>query len=344
MKTLLKVGLAAVALLASISAYAMRGGNNTPTLYAVTNLGQGRAFKASNPDATGEFLVVGGTADPTVFRRPTVWTVSTDGAVVDVFVYSTLAGNAIDVNDHGMVVGNSNSGVFVDVPGVGIKFPPGALEVFGVNNHGVVVGMTSGPDGISGGVWSVDPTGTITGPVLTTLGPGIAFIPLDINDDGTMAGYVLNRGSSGSAVVSSAAIAEFDRDGELDVTVLGVLHPGDTASSASSINSDGVVAGLSSGKSSSAFLWDPEQPGKLTSLGDAFDPTDINDNVQVVTASANKANVVFGVVSLNGKLTDLNTLLVAPLNDTVDIAGGINNTGHIVGQLLSGNAVVLTPQ
>jgi uncharacterized membrane protein len=349
MKTLLKVGLAAVALLASISASAMRAANNTTTLYAVTNLGPGGAFKASNPDANGEFLVVGATRDSNNISRPTVWTVSTDGAVVDVFVYSTLAGNAIDVNDQGMVIGSSNSGNFVDVPGVGVRFVPGAGQVLGVNNHGVVVGSTgdpSGPDGVSGAVWYVDATtGGITGPVLTSIDARETFIPRDINDEGAMAGFVLSVGSSGNTSVS-AAVAEFDGNGELEVTNLGELHPRGTGSSAWSINSDGVVAGFASQKDSpsSVFLWNPAQPHELTSLGQAFYAPDINDNGQVVSAADNTANVAVGVVSLNGNLTDLNTLLVAPLNDTVESAAGINNTGHIVGLLQSGNAYVLTPQ
>src|SRR5262249_32894417 len=149
-----------------------------------------------------------------------------------------------------------------------------------VNNLGFVVGLTgdpSGPFGISGALWAVDPTGAITGPVTMTIGPGVAFIPQDINDDGTMAGYVFSPGSDGSST-SFAAIAEFDRDGELDVSNLGVLHPGDTGSAATSINNDGLVAGYSSGKTKSAFLFDPSQPNKLTSLGTQVLAGHINDN------------------------------------------------------------------
>ena len=343
MKTLLKVGLAAVALLASLGAFALRADNRPPTLYAVTILGPGNAYKASNTDASGEFLVVGGTPDPNVIVRPTVWTVSTDGTVVDVFIYDTLgSGQALDVNDHGMVIGSSSSGDFVDVPGVGIKFVNGSVQA--VNNLGVVVGFTSdpsGPDKVSGAVWYVDPQGGLTGPVLTTVGPGVTFMPNDINDEGTMCGFILTAGSSNIF----AAIAEFDRDGELDVTNLGVLHPGDTGSNARSINSDGIVAGDSGNSSgSSAFVWDPSHPNKLTSLGEGVAAPDINDNSQVAFSTVNKANVTIGAICQNGKTTDLNTVLAAPTNDTIELANGINNTGHIVGLLQSGNACVLTPQ
>jgi hypothetical protein len=251
---------------------------------------------------------------------------------------------ATDVNDDGLVIGISNLGSFIDVPGVGIEFPAG--QVIAVNNHGVVVGLTgdtSGPSGISGAVWFVDATGAISGPVRTTIGAGVAFIPQDINDDGIMAGDVLSVASDGSSS-SIAAIAEFDHNGELHVTGLGVLHPGDTGSTAWSINNDGLVAGTSNGKANSAFLFDPSQPNKLTSLGSQFQHPGINDNAQIVFTSINKANALVGVIWQNGKTTDLNTVLTAPLNDTIVLAVGVNNTGRIVGIMRSGNACILTPQ
>ncbi|MGE5191725.1 MAG: hypothetical protein ACM3U2_04435, partial [Deltaproteobacteria bacterium] len=108
MKTLLKVGLGAAALLACVGTFVVKAGNQTPVVYAVTNLGRGSAFKVSNPDASGTFLVVGSTPDPDVAVRATVWTVSTDGSVADVFTYDTLgASQAVDVNDHGMIIGSS---------------------------------------------------------------------------------------------------------------------------------------------------------------------------------------------------------------------------------------------
>jgi hypothetical protein len=336
MKTLLKVG---VALLASLGAFALRADNKPPTLYAVTILGPGNAYKASNPDTSGEFLVVGGTPDPNVIVRPTVWTVSTDGTVMDVFIYDNLGtGQALDVNDHGMVIGSSNSGDFVDIPGVGIRFLQGTVQA--VNNQGVVVGFTgdpSGPDKVSGAVWYVDPKGGITGPVLTRIGPGVTFMPNDINDEGTMCGFILSGGGSNV----SAAIAEFDRNGELEVTDLGVLHPGDTGSSARSINNNGFVAGFSG---FSAFVWDPSQPNKLTSLGQGVAAPDVNDNSQVAFSTVNKANVTIGAIWQNGKTTDLNTVLAAPINDVLELAFGINNAGHIVGVTQLDHAFILTPR
>jgi hypothetical protein len=347
MKTLLKIGLAAVALSACVVALSARAGGKAPTLYAVTNLGPGQCFAASNLDASGTFLVVGSILDSTAgVQRATVWTVNADGTVADVFTYNTLGNSeAVDVNDHGIVIGTSSLGTFIDVPGVGIRFP-NAGAVLGVNNLGFVVGLTgdpSGPVGISGAVWAVDVTGEITGPVTMTIGPGVAFIPEDINDEGTMAGYVFSENSDGSSS-SFAAIAEFDHNGALHVTDLGTLHPGDTTSKALSINSDGLVAGYSSGKTQSAFLFDPSQPNKLTSLGTQVIAGHVNDNAQVVFASNNKANVIVGVIWQNGKTTDLNTVLTAPLSDSIEAAVGINNTGHIVGFTQSGNACILTPQ
>src|SRR5262245_15698614 len=144
MKILLKIGLVVVALLAPISVLVVRAGGNTQTLYSVTNLGPGSAFKAGNLDSSGTFLVVGSSPDPANPNGPglaTVWTVTTDGTVVNVFTYDSLGPSAaVDVSDHGMIVGNTGRGAFVDVPGVGVATLPNALNAFGVNNHGAVVG------------------------------------------------------------------------------------------------------------------------------------------------------------------------------------------------------------
>jgi probable HAF family extracellular repeat protein len=349
MKTLLKIGLTAFALLASIGILAVRAGNNTPTFYAVTNLGPGGAHKASNPDGTGTFLVVGSTPPGPV---ATVWTVTTHGTVVDVFTYDTLLGwsMATDVNDHGMVIGIGFEGPFVDVPGVGLKhLPGGAANATGVNNQGVIAGSVfDASNNVIGAVWYVDATGGITGPVLTNTKAGVSFTPYDINDEGTMAGFVVTT-SNGD---TTAALARFDCNGDLEVQNLGVLHRADTAAFAASIDSDEVAVGDSGvslgSEPNSGFLWTPARPNKLTSLGNLGGGgsfvLDINDDGQVVGQSVTEANVFVGFIWQSGKITDLNNLLKSPLNDTVELASGINNTGHIVGLLQSGNACVLTPQ
>jgi probable HAF family extracellular repeat protein len=347
MKTLLKIGLAAVALSACVTALVVRAGSNTPTLYAVTNLGPGIAFKANNPDDSGTFLVVGATPDPVVGERATVWTVTTAGTLVDVFTYDTLGNSsANDVNDEGLIVGFSVLGAFVDIPGVGVKILPGAShDAVAVSNRGDVVGDVFDPPGsdmVKNALWHVDATGAITGPVVINAGLGATFTPRDINDDGTMAGS-LATGTN----VESAAIAEFDSNGEVDVENLGVLHPGDAAIGRS-INSDATIVGGAFGKTTAAFLWSPTQPNKLTSLGDLgggnSTALDINNACQVVGSSMTKANVFAGFIWQNGKLTNLNTVLTAPLNDLIDTAWGINDAGHIVGFTQSLNAFVLTPQ
>src|SRR5262245_41553239 len=128
MKTLLKIGVAAVVLLATLGAFVVRAGGKTQTLYAVTNLGPGSAFAASNPDASGTYLVVGSIPDPDVVALATVWTVSADGTVADVFTYDSLPGSeAIDVNDSGLIIGISNVGSWIDIPGVGVTFPRGQV-------------------------------------------------------------------------------------------------------------------------------------------------------------------------------------------------------------------------
>lgn len=337
MKSLRTAGWVAVVLAAGTVCLAVKAGNNSITSYDLINLGPGSAFKLNDPDAGGTFLVVGSTPDPDVAARATVWSLTTDGLVRGVYRYDTSLGasQAIGVNDYGFIVGSSGQGPFVDVPCVGIRFLPDALAVEALNNQGVVVGFIhdpSGPSGVNGAVWYVDWTGNVTGPFATGIGPGSAFLPLDINDEGTMTGFLLAAGST----TISAAVAEFSPRGELSVTDLGVLHPGDTSAIGWSINSEGVVAGVSSGnKGTAAFLWDPTQPNKLTSLGSSDSAPSINDSEQVVFSN---------FVWQNGKAIDLNSLLRSGVTDTVSIASGINNAGQIAGTTQSRNALVLLPR
>src|SRR5579872_5340898 len=210
MKTLLKIGLAAVALLPSTGTLAVPAGGDTLPLYALTDLGPGFAFNANNPDDDGRFLVVGGTIDLDGTERATVWTLAIDGTIEDVFVYDASLGNSqgIDVNDDGMVVISSDAGFFVDVPGVGLKSLPGAFLVFAINNHGVVAGSVFNSTTLEsvGAVWQVGATGAVAGPVFANPGPNATFGPSDVNDHGTLAGIVLTNDSI------TAAIAEFDHN------------------------------------------------------------------------------------------------------------------------------------
>jgi probable HAF family extracellular repeat protein len=347
MKTILKAGFAAGTLLAFVAVLAVRAGGPAPTLYAVTNLGPGFALNANNPDEDGKFSVVGATFDPDVGIRATVWTLTVNGAVEDVFIYDKGLGAslAVDVNDDGMVVIGADLGNFVDVPGVGLKLLPSAQVAAAINNDGVVAGSIAGPPGTSsvGAVWRVDGTGATFGPVIANAGPGAAFKPNDVNDEGTLAGFYFIAVSDSS----SAAVAEFDRSGALDLRNLGVLLPGDSGAEAFAINSHGTFVGSSFGMTETAFLRKPGQQG-LTSLGDlgggSSSAAGINDDDQVVGFSFINANVTVGFIWQKGKMTDLNSVLAAPLNDTIDVANGITNTGHIVGGLDSGSAFVLTPQ
>src|SRR5262249_26489499 len=191
MKTSIRnIALVASTLLACISFnHAAVAKRPAGTVYVLTDLGNGSAVKASNPDPSGAFFVAG--SGPQGVR---VWEVTTAGAILAVTDLGTLPGQsssgAADVNDSGIVVGtcidntNDTHTGFVDVPGVGMLALPslgGAESIaVAVNNGGVVVGAGRGAaPGDWGGMWDVGHAGTITGSVRLGL-----FFPGDLNDTG----------------------------------------------------------------------------------------------------------------------------------------------------------------
>jgi hypothetical protein len=170
----------------------------------------------------------------------------------------------------------------------------------GINNAGVVVGVTLGVTGTGDAVeW------TGTNPTATVLGRGYARA---INDAGVVAGY-----SSGGAVVwhdtvptflkgppGTAATAINNAGVVVGVTGTGdaakwtstnayptVLNGPGAANLAWAINDAGVVAGFSqSGRGlclvSCAVIWNGTTPTILNGLGDINVATGINDLGQVV--------------------------------------------------------------
>src|SRR5262249_20707816 len=222
MKTSIRnIALVASTLLACISFnHAAVAKRPAGTVYVLTDLGNGSAVKASNPDPSGAFFVAG--SGPQGVR---VWEVTTAGAILAVTDLGTLPGQsssgAADVNDSGIVVGtcvdntNDTHTGFVDVPGVGMLALPslGGAESIAeaVNNGGVIVGSARDAAQVDwGAMWHVDPAGTITGPV--SLG---SFFPADINDSGDIVGLVDRPGGA------VAAIASFDANNVLQVTTIG---------------------------------------------------------------------------------------------------------------------------
>ena len=194
------IALAASTLLACISFnHAAPAKGPAGTVYVLTDLGRGSAIKASNPDSSGAFFIVGSDRGANGFSEARVWEVTTAGAILAVTDLGTLPGQsssfAADVNDSGIVVGSCTDGNgsqigFVDVPGVGMLELPslgGAESIpVAVNNSGVIVGSARDAQNVDWGVmWHVDHAGTITGPVSLGL-----FFPADINDSGEIVGLV----------------------------------------------------------------------------------------------------------------------------------------------------------
>lgn len=150
-----------------------------------------------------------------------------------------------------------------------------------------------------------------------------------------------------------AAVAEFDANGILQLNSLGGLVATDSSSQAWANNNWGEVVGASSGNTGrQAFYWN-SVTGMIalgTLGGNQSEAFDINDRGQVVGRALPRRGDYSAFVWQNGKMSDLNLLSGATSNQILQSANGINNSGHIVGEMriskpvLNYQAFLLTPK
>lgn len=320
-----------IALLDTSLAIADKPTGGTSVVYTVTELhvdSDGRASAVNNPDANGVLSIVGRTANVAGDKSAALWNATETGAVLALTILSPVRFSetgAVAVSDDGVVVLTRPGRVVV--PGLGLTpiLLPGAESLFseanGVNNVGDVVGVIIDLEGNeSGALWHIDGQGNIARPI--NLG---SFYPEDINDIGVMVGQ--------SAGV--AATAAFDVDGILQVQSLGVLAAVDTSSIAYAINNVGEIAGTSTGAARKAFYWN--STGGMISVGNLggkqSEAFSINDQGQVVGTTQLKNGSSTAFLWRNGKTSNLNALSGVSGSRSLIAANGINNSGHIVGEM-----------
>ncbi len=303
-----------------------------------------KAVNAAGQVAGSSFLVSG---DNHAF----LWQ---NGVISDIGTLGGTTSVGNDINDLGMIVGNSQlaestdaqlvahayvwqSGIMTDLGTLGGTFSSAS----GINNHGQIVGYAMLADGATthGVVWE---NGAIYD--LNSLVPansGWQFNGLTtfaINDNGQIVGQ-------GSINGHSHAFRLSDNDGIFGnggavITDLGTI--GGSRSGAYSINNSGQVAGWSYARDGTrhAVRYSGSTLSDLKSLYQNSFANSINDGGQVVGGSDYRgwtlASQWHAFMWQNGKMTDLNQQLPSGSTWTLEIAYDINKSGRIVGTFLVG--------
>ena len=227
----------------------------------------------------------------------------------------TLGGDesvAVAVNDHGQVVGFSDTGEFNERGGVvshAFLWENGEMRDLGtlggsksdaraVNDRGQVVGVSE----TDTGEWHA---------FLWEDGKMRDLAPLASADGVNERGQVVGRGPSGGPV----AQALLWEDGR--VTEVGDVGSGSTPA----INERGQIVGWSPG--SGAFVW---QAGRVTPFGPLpggrhLYPSAINDRGQVVGQSSVASRHWHAILWDDGRLTDLGGVNATAINDHGQIVG-----------------------
>lgn len=312
--------------------------------YALIDLGgftggdfvQSTAVDVNNPDASGVMQVVGSSIEPVPgswLSHAAMWDVTGEGVVldlVDVHPLDYTKSVADEVNDWGHAV----VGDYIWVSGLGLVTLPGLgggdTDPGLLNDAGDIIGTAVDASGVVHfAYWHIDQIGQISGPI--DLGPEgdlPYFNAFDMNNHGVMAGHVGYE----------AAIIWFDETGAFQYQLLGSLDPGEGFEAVAINDANMVVGNATNGEGHvEAFLRTAENGMMgLGSLGGIESwATDINNQGQVVGWSDSDGR--FSQVAFlwqDGQMFDLNQITDgAGRKNWLQRANGINDTGHIVGEM-----------
>jgi len=273
--------------------------------------------------------VTGGLLSGGDYTRAFVWTPET-GTVEIPRPPGAIGMSAVDINDHGVVVGQLQQpgvqpGYLWDGQTMTLIPMPDWANVclpYAINNQGQVVGMVQN---------------FITGPTLGFLFDEGTFSligqesqrPVDVNELGELVGYATFPGGYTHACQFVGNNVEFFPEPE-----------GTVRSKVGKANNNGMVAGWVSPKPRNydGAVWEPDRTRIVLTDGDMawLEFLSINDAGRVVgVARRDSGDIGRGVVWQEDNLRDLNELAEPP--SSIIAALDINNRGEIVVELrLSG--------
>ncbi|HBG26721.1 MAG: hypothetical protein A2Y10_01380 [Planctomycetes bacterium GWF2_41_51] len=239
------------------------------------------------------------------------------------------AGNdAIGINNNGLVVGGTYSGVAFLYNGTSIQ----SLGTLGgrfsiansINDKGQIVGVSLPRRNSTYHAFLYE------GSTMKDLGLGDNSHAISINNNGQIVGAI-----SGHAFL-------YANGNKTDIGSLG------GSSSALGINNNGQITGYSYNLKDEerAFLYDGTTMKDLGTLGHASRGWGINDSSQVVGNSYTLENSEHAFLYDGTKMIDLNSLVSVSGGWVLERATCINNLGQIAGQMTDGNvthAFLMTP-
>ena len=226
----------------------------------------------------------------------------------------------------GMAQAHAQSYSFIQLDSLGGTYD----TVFGVNNAGQVVGMSTTADSTQAAVvWNGSTPSILASPA------GLSSSALAINDAGQSAGVAFDNTLGSSTYGTQVAVVW---NGATPTTLASL---GGTSNAAAAINGSGQVAGYSSTSDNAAqeaVVWNGGTPTILSSLGGVSNAaTGINNAGQVAGYSTTDGNATQEAVVWNGTTPTI----LSSLGGTSGVAAAINNAGQVVGfSSTSGNATV----
>lgn len=275
---------------------------------------------------------------------------------------SGLGSVAVGINNQGQVVGNvyyqfgggccvvpMTQSFITGTNGIGLS----AVQGIGGYTAATAVNNTGQITGVSGGY-----TGFVSGPQATGLTPflnsNLAVSATAINDVGQVAGTYYVPAPPGSQYLSLGMHAYVTGANGQGFHDLGSLNNNNLGSSATAINSQGIVvgdAGVWNGATNASRAFMSTQSGNLVDIGTLGDSLSyayaygINTAGQIVGASSTAGNAQLHafVTGANGAgMVDLNSLVTLADHSYLVGAVAINNNGQILANGADGNAYLLT--